>query len=103
MCMPVCTYPFPTPSIGDRECAAFAARRGWCRFLNIDASNPAAPTRLTALESTPSLHNVIVCTLCSCYPQSILGLSPQWYRARSYRARCGRRSFGLVMREGGFL
>ena len=57
------------------------------RFLGIDASNPAAPTRLTALESTPALHNVIVCTLCSCYPQSILGLSPQWYRARSYRAR----------------
>ena len=55
--------------------------------LGIDASNPAAPTKLTALENTDSVHNVIVCTLCSCDPQSILGLSPQWYRSRSYRAR----------------
>ncbi len=56
--------------------------------LGIDASNPAAPTHLTALENTDRVHHVIVCTLCSCYPQSILGLSPQWYRSRSYRARC---------------
>ena len=55
--------------------------------LGIDASNPAAPTHLTAVENTDRVHNAIVCTLCSCYPQAILGLSPQWYRSRSYRAR----------------
>lgn len=61
--------------------------------LGIDATNPAAPTVLQALENTDSVHNLIVCTLCSCYPQAILGMSPQWYRSRSYRARYG----GLVL------
>ena len=55
--------------------------------LGYDATNPAAPTTLQALENTDTVHNLIVCTLCSCYPQAILGMSPQWYRSRSYRAR----------------
>jgi len=44
-------------------------------------------TELTVLENTPELHNVVVCTLCSCYPRFLLGLPPAWYKAAPYRAR----------------
>jgi len=53
------------------------------RELGIDAG--AIPIR--ALENTPRLHNVVVCTLCSCYPRGLLGLPPDWYKARAYRSR----------------
>ena len=43
--------------------------------------------KLTVLENTDTVQNVIVCTLCSCYPRAILGLPPDWYRSKSYRAR----------------
>ena len=43
--------------------------------------------KLTVVESTPSIHNVIVCTLCSCYPWPLLGLPPIWYKSSAYRAR----------------
>lgn len=43
--------------------------------------------RLIAVENTPDVHNVIVCTLCSCYPRNLLGLPPDWYKQRAYRAR----------------
>lgn len=43
--------------------------------------------RLIAVENTADVHNVIVCTLCSCYPRNILGLSPDWYKSREYRSR----------------
>lgn len=45
------------------------------------------PLKLIALENTKSIHNVIVCTLCSCYPRNLLGLPPDWYKQRSYRSR----------------
>jgi nitrile hydratase len=44
-------------------------------------------THLIAVENTPRLHNMIVCTLCSCYPWEILGLPPVWYKAAPYRSR----------------
>jgi nitrile hydratase len=44
-------------------------------------------TKLTVVENTDSVQNVIVCTLCSCYPRAVLGLPPDWYRSKSYRAR----------------
>ncbi len=43
--------------------------------------------RLIAVENTPEVHNVIVCTLCSCYPRTLLGMPPTWYKSRSYRSR----------------
>jgi nitrile hydratase alpha subunit len=43
--------------------------------------------KLTVVESTDKVHNVIVCTLCSCYPRALLGLPPDWYRSKRYRAR----------------
>ena len=45
------------------------------------------PMRLIALENTDTMHNVVVCTLCSCYPRNLLGLPPDWYKSRAYRAR----------------
>ena len=39
------------------------------------------------VENTASAHHVIVCTLCSCYPSSLLGMAPAWYKSRAYRAR----------------
>lgn len=43
--------------------------------------------RLIAVENTADVHNVIVCTLCSCYPRSLLGMPPTWYKSRNYRSR----------------
>jgi nitrile hydratase len=57
--------------------------------------------KLVVVENTPRVHNVIVCTLCSCYPRWLLGLPPDWYKSRSYRSRVVReprsvlREFGL--------
>ncbi len=45
------------------------------------------PMRLIAVENTADVHNVIVCTLCSCYPRNLLGLPPDWYKSRAYRSR----------------
>ena len=45
------------------------------------------PLNLIVLENTESVHNVVVCTLCSCYPRWILGLPPDWYKSREYRSR----------------
>jgi nitrile hydratase subunit alpha len=42
---------------------------------------------IVALENTPKLHNVVVCTLCSCYPWPVLGLPPVWYKSAPYRSR----------------
>jgi nitrile hydratase alpha subunit len=44
-------------------------------------------TQLIVLENTDKVHNLIVCTLCSCYPRPVLGLPPDWYKAKPYRAR----------------
>ncbi len=42
---------------------------------------------LVAVENTPTIHNVVVCTLCSCYPWPVLGLPPAWYKSSQYRSR----------------
>ncbi|MBA3434617.1 MAG: nitrile hydratase subunit alpha [Actinobacteria bacterium] len=42
---------------------------------------------MVAVENTPAVHNVVVCTLCSCYPWPVLGLPPSWYKSLAYRAR----------------
>ena len=58
------------------------------------------PLRLIAVENTASVHNVIVCTLCSCYPRNLLGIPPGWYKAEAYRARVVREP-RAVLREFG--
>ena len=57
-------------------------------------------TRLIALENTNAVHNLIVCTLCSCYPRPVLGLPPDWYKDFDYRARVVRES-RTVLKEMG--
>jgi nitrile hydratase alpha subunit len=47
-------------------------------------------TRLVVMENTPRVHNMVVCTLCSCYPRTVLGLPPDWYKSREYRSRAVR-------------
>ena len=42
---------------------------------------------LTVVEDTPEVYNVIVCTLCSCYPRALLGIPPSWYKSKAYRSR----------------
>lgn len=60
-------------------------------------------TGLIVLENTPKIHNLIVCTLCSCYPRPVLGLPPDWYKLKPYRARAVKeprailREFGTVI------
>ena len=68
------------------------------RELGIDPSHPA---EFVAVENTPEVHNLIVCTLCSCYPRAILGRPPDWYKSFEYRSRAVREP-RAVMREFGF-
>ena len=58
------------------------------------------PLQLMVVENTPKVHNLIVCTLCSCYPRSLLGLPPDWYKSREYRSRAVREP-RAVLREFG--
>jgi nitrile hydratase len=44
-------------------------------------------THLIVVENTETVHNVIVCTLCSCYPRLVLGMPPEWYKSKAYRSR----------------
>jgi len=58
---------------GNAACEALGMERG--------------PYKLVVVENTDQVHNVIVCTLCSCYPRWLLGLPPDWYKSRNYRSR----------------
>src|ERR1700716_3251618 len=51
---------------------------------------------LAAVENTPQLHNMVVCTLCSCYPWEMLGLPPVWYKAAPYRSRAVKDPRGVL-------
>jgi nitrile hydratase len=61
--------------------------------------------KLVVVENTDRVHNVIVCTLCSCYPRNLLGLPPDWYKTRAYRSRAVKEpravlgEFGLELPE----
>ena len=72
-----------------------------CEELGLDV--PAL--KLVVVENTPQVHNVIVCTLCSCYPRMLLGIPPDWYKSRAYRSRMVREpravlaEFGLQLKD----
>ncbi|HSH06862.1 MAG TPA: nitrile hydratase subunit alpha [Burkholderiales bacterium] len=72
-----------------------------CEAMGIDV--PAL--KLVVVENTPQVHNMIVCTLCSCYPRMLLGIPPDWYKSRNYRSRAVREpravlaEFGLRIAE----
>ncbi len=65
-----------------------------------------ATEHLKAVENTETVHNLVVCTLCSCYPFSVLGMSPIWYRSSAYRARAVKEpravltEFGVTLPKG---
>ena len=56
--------------------------------------------QLVVVENTASAHHVIVCTLCSCYPSSLLGMAPAWYKSRAYRARTVREPRAVLAEFG---
>jgi nitrile hydratase subunit alpha len=64
--------------------------------LGIDAGG--IPIR--AVENTAGVHNVIVCTLCSCYPRQLIGLPPDWYKSRAYRSRTVREPRAVLAEFG---
>jgi len=84
-----------TPALGakvvarawiDREfrLRLLADGRAGCEELGITFYDD---TQLIVLENTDAVHNLIVCTLCSCYPRPVLGLPPDWYKLKAYRSR----------------
>jgi nitrile hydratase len=56
--------------------------------------------KLLVVENTPEVHNAIVCTLCSCYPRMLLGIPPEWYKSRNYRARMVREPRAVLAEFG---
>lgn len=99
-------------AITDRASPAQGARmvaRAWCdpgyRALLLDDGSAAAEVMdiamrgmppLGVLENTETLHNLVVCTLCSCYPRAVLGYPPFWFKSAAYRARAVRDPRGLL-------
>lgn len=83
------------PHIGARVVARAWSDPAFRQALLDDATKAAAPfahegrvgDHLVAVENTPQLHNIVVCTLCSCYPWDVLGLPPVWYKSSAYRSR----------------
>jgi nitrile hydratase len=82
------------PSFGGRLIARAWLDAGFKARLLADVNAAAAemdidagPIPIRAVENTPAIHNVIVCTLCSCYPRLLIGLPPDWYKSRAYRSR----------------
>jgi nitrile hydratase len=73
---------------------------GKSAVAELGLSMPPHHRHLVALENTPTIHNVIVCTLCSCTAFTIIGLPPDWYKDLDYRARAVRES-RTVLREMG--
>lgn len=59
-----------------------------------------AGAHLDVVENTAKVHNLVVCTLCSCYPHSVLGIPPNWYKTAAYRARAVREPRGVIAEFG---
>jgi nitrile hydratase len=80
------------PMVGARAVARAWTDPGYRRLLLEDTSTALAEfgldyKMLLVTENTPAVHNLVVCTLCSCYPWPVLGLPPTWYKMPAYRAR----------------
>ena len=68
--------------------------------LGLSMGGGIQPQRLKVVANTETEHNVIVCTLCSCYPIALLGPSPTWYKSEAYRARVVREPRGVLAEFG---
>jgi nitrile hydratase len=99
-----------TPALGARVVARAWVDPEFKRLLLADGNAALealglerGPYKLVVVENTDEVHNVIVCTLCSCYPRWLLGLPPDWYKSRAYRSRVVREprevlgEFGTVL------
>lgn len=80
------------PMIGARAVARAWRRPAYKRRLLEETTAALADfglgfDRLVVVENTPAVHNMVVCTLCSCYPWAVLGLPPTWYKMPAYRSR----------------
>ncbi len=96
-----------TPAIGARIVARAWTDPPYRQRLLADGTRAAEEfgcefdaTELVVVENTPEVHNVIVCTLCSCYPRMVLGLPPSWYKSREYRARTVREPRAVLKEFG---
>ena len=83
-----------TPALGAKVVAKAWADAAFKKRLLEDGTKavaelgiPMGDAELIVVENTPDTHNVVVCTLCSCYPRTVLGLPPDWYKSRNYRSR----------------
>ncbi len=91
---------------------ASVVARAWCdpvfaKALRKDAAAATrdmgfdiGPLNLIALFNDKTLHNIVVCTLCSCYPRNLLGLPPDWYKSRAYRSRTVREPRAVLAEFG---
>jgi nitrile hydratase len=92
---------------------ARVVERAWCdpafkTALLTDATRAIEPfefdggevQKLVVVENTPAVHNVVVCTLCSCYPWAMLGLPPRWYKDPAYRSRIVREPRRVLVEFG---
>jgi nitrile hydratase subunit alpha len=82
---------------------AFRARLlddAWTGIRELDLVTGPENTPIRALENTPTVHNVVVCTLCSCYPSALLGLPPSWYKSPAYRSRVVREPRAVLHEMG---
>ncbi|MDH5246675.1 MAG: nitrile hydratase subunit alpha, partial [Betaproteobacteria bacterium] len=92
------------PHIGAQVVAKAWVDPDFRRALLADASQAAgtlklanpAGDHLVAVENTPTRHNMVVCTLCSCYPWDMLGLPPVWYKSAPYRSRAVKDPRGVL-------
>ena len=80
------------PMVGARAVARAWTDLGYKRILLEDTRTALAEfgldyNMLLVMENTPAVHNLVVCTLCSCYPWPVLGLPPTWYKMPAYRSR----------------
>src|SRR5512145_1620346 len=94
------------PMIGARAVARAWTDPGYRRLLLEDSEAALAAFGLDygllrVAENTPTVHNLVVCTLCSCYPWDVLGLPPTWYKSPPYRSRAVREPRLLLREEFG--
>ncbi|MFQ5784992.1 MAG: nitrile hydratase subunit alpha [Alphaproteobacteria bacterium] len=96
-----------SPAMGARIVARAwvdPAYRAWLladgRAAAEDLGAEVTAPQLVVVENTAEVHNVVVCTLCSCYPRSVLGLPPAWYKSLDYRARVVREPRAVLAEFG---
>jgi nitrile hydratase len=100
-------YGSASPANGARMVARAWADPGYRDRLLADGNAaaaelglPAGGYQLTAVANTPRVHNLVVCTLCSCYPTALLGPSPSWYKSFAYRSRAVREPRAVLAEFG---